>query len=80
MWEDVRLMANYKRFVLAIAVFAMVPGLSITGIAFAYQDNVDYTHTPATDLTNPGLVCGDHKCASGEVPHYPTPVAPVREH
>ena len=63
-----------------IAMFALVPGLSFSGIAFAEDQNGQYSHTHATATWNPGLVCGDHKCASGEMPQHPKAVEPVRAH
>ena len=71
-------MANYRKLALAVTLFAVSAGLSISSPAFALQDNGDYAHTHATVLTDPNLVCGDHKCAPGETSHGPSPIVPVR--
>ncbi len=71
-------MANYRRLALVLAAFVVISGLSIAGSAFAYQDDGDYSHSHATAMTNPSLVCGDHKCAPGESSSSPAPVVPVR--
>ena len=69
---------SYAALLFAIAMFGMVQSLG--GMAFAFQDNNDYTHTHATALTSPDLVCGGHPCAAGELPQHPKTVEPVRAH
>ena len=59
-------------------MFAIVQSLADS--AFASQDNSDYTHTHATASTSPGVVCGDHTCAAGELPQHPKTIEPVRAH
>ncbi len=71
---------NYMALLFAIAMFAIVPSLSFSGIAFADDQDGKYSHTHATATWNPGLVCGDHKCAAGEMPQHPKAVEPVRAH
>jgi hypothetical protein len=72
-------MSNYKKLALAITIFVAAAGLSVASPAFAVQDNSAY-HTPATALTDPNLVCGNHPCGPGETPQAPFPVIPVRGH
>ncbi|HYL65807.1 MAG TPA: hypothetical protein VEU72_01485 [Nitrosopumilaceae archaeon] len=64
----------------AIAMFALVPGLNFSGIAFADDQEGQYSHTHVTATWDPGFVCGDHKCAPGEIPQPPKAVEPVRAH
>lgn len=73
-------MIDPKKLTLAITIFVVSSGLSISSPAFALQETGDYLHTPATALTDPSLICGDHRCVSGETPHEPSPVVPVRGH
>ncbi len=73
-------MIDLKKLTLAIAIFVVSSGLSISIPAFALQETGDYSHTPATALTDPNLVCGDHRCAPGETSHAPSPVVPERGH
>jgi len=61
-----------------IAMFALVPSLSFSSIAFADDQDGQYSHTHATATWNPGFVCGDHKCAPGEIHQPPKAVEPVR--
>ncbi|HEV2193797.1 MAG TPA: hypothetical protein VGR54_09295 [Nitrosopumilaceae archaeon] len=68
--------ANYMTLLFAIAMFAIVP--SFSSIAFAINQGGSVSHTHATATWNPGLVCGDHKCAAGETPHNPSVVTPVK--
>ena len=72
-------MIDLKKLTLAITIFVVSSGLTVSIPAFAEQETVGY-HTPATSLTDPYLVCGDHECAPGEMPHHPFPVEPVRGH
>ena len=69
--------ANHMASLFAIAVFALVPIFS--GIVFA-DDNGMYSHSHITASWNHGLICGDHRCASGETPQPPKTVEPVRAH
>jgi hypothetical protein len=69
---------NYMALLFAIATFAIVP--SFSSIAFADDQDGRYSHTHATATWNPGFVCGDHKCAAGEIPQPPKAVEPVRTH
>jgi len=71
---------NYIALFFAIAMFALVPSQSFSGIAFADDNNGMYSHSHITASWNHGLICGDHKCASGETPQPPKVVEPVRAH
>jgi hypothetical protein len=70
---------NYMAVLFAIAMFALVPSLN-SGVAFADDQDGKYSHTHVTATWNPGFVCGDHKCAPGEIPQPPKAVEPVRTH
>ena len=72
--------ANYTALLFAIAMFAIVANQSSSAVAFAEGKDGRYDDTPSTALTDPKVVCGDHKCAQGESPQDPTPVTPVRGH
>jgi len=72
--------ANYVALLFAIAMFAIVANQSSSAVAFAEGKDGRYDDTPSTALTDPKVVCGDHKCAQGESPQDPTPVTPVRGH
>ncbi len=72
-------MANYMALFFSITMFVVLsPG--VTAIAFAYDQDGRYSHSHVTVLWDNGLVCGDHKCAPGEMPQHPKPVEPVRAH
>jgi hypothetical protein len=71
---------NYMALLFAIAMFALVPSLNFSGVAFADDQDGKYSHTHVTASWNPGFVCGDHKCAPGEIPQAPKAVEPVRSH
>ncbi len=71
---------NYLALLFAIAMFALVSSPSFSGIAFADDNNGMYSHSHITALWDNSLVCGDHKCAPGEMPQHPKPVEPVRAH
>lgn len=66
--------ANYAALLFTIAMFAIVQ--SLAGYAFATSQDDSATHQTAT--WDHGLVCGDHKCAPGEMPHPPPIVSPVK--
>ena len=68
--------ANYAALLFAIAMFAIVSSLAGTALAINQEDSGSDTHRTAT--WDPGLVCGDHKCAPGETPHNPPIVTPVK--
>ena len=73
-------MTDLKKLTLAIAIIAVSSGLGVSIPAFAVQVDEEFLHTHATALTDPNLVCGNHKCAIGETSHAPSPVVPVRGH
>ncbi len=73
-------MTSYKKLFLSIAVFAMGLSSTFSGFAFADDQNGLYSHSHETALWDHGLICGDHRCAPGEVSANPMPVVPVREH
>jgi len=68
---------NGTALLFAIAMFA-IASPSFAGSAFAEDPNGLYSHSHATALWDNGLVCGDHKCAPGEMPQNPTVVSPVK--
>ena len=72
--------ANYVALLFAIAMFAIVASPSFSGVAFAEGKDGKYDDTPSTALTDPNVVCGNHKCAPGESSQNPTPVTPVGVH
>ena len=78
--ERMASIANYGILLLPIAIFAIGLSSTFSGIAFADDQNNQYSHTHATATWNPGLVCGDHACAPGEIPQPPKTVEPVRAH
>ncbi len=69
---------NYAALLFAI-LLAIVLQPSLSDIAFAYVQNDMYSHSHATALTDPNLVCGDHICSPGETSHNPKAVEPVKE-
>jgi hypothetical protein len=71
---------SYREMVFAIAMFAIVANLSLSGVAFAEHGDGTYHDSPLTALTDPNTVCGNHLCAPGESSQNPTPVIPVRVH
>ena len=71
---------NYMALLFAIAMFALVPTLSFSSIAFADDQDGKYSHPHVTASWDNGFVCGDHKCAFGEIPQPPKAVEPVRAH
>jgi hypothetical protein len=72
--------ANYAALLFSIAMLALVISPSVTGIAFADDEEGSYSHSHLTASWDHGVVCGDHKCAPGEMPQHPKPVEPVRAH
>ena len=71
---------SYMALLFAIAMFALVPSLSFSGIAFADDQSNTYSHQHITATWDHGFVCGDHKCAPGETPQPPKATEPVRAH
>ena len=71
---------NSMALLSAIAMFALVPSLSFSSIAFADDQDGKYSHPHITASWDHGLVCGDHKCAPGETPQPPKTVEPVTAH
>ena len=71
-------LANYMGLSFAIAMFALVP--SFSGIAIADDNNGMYSHSHITASWDHGLICGDHKCAPGEIHQPPKAVEPVKAH
>jgi len=70
---------NYTALLFSIAMFVVL-STNTTGIAFADDQDGSYSHSHVTASWDHGLVCGDHKCAPGEMPQHPKPVEPVRAH
>lgn len=66
--------ANYVALLFSIAMFTIVQ--SLAGTAFATNQDDSASHETAA--WDHGLVCGDHKCAPGEMPHPPPIVSPVK--
>jgi hypothetical protein len=71
---------NHAALLFAIAMFAIAASPSFAGSAFAEDPNGLYSHSHITASWDNGLVCGDHKCAPGEMPQHPKPVEPIRAH
>jgi hypothetical protein len=75
--------ASYKLLLFAVATFVIALGPNLLGSAFAWTvstwtvSNNYYSHGHNTVLSTPNAVCGDHKCAPGEIPQHP-PVVPVK--
>src|SRR5713226_7831639 len=70
--------ANYAALFFAMAIFA-ITSANLLGPAFAWTvSNGSYSHEHVTNLTNPNAVCGNHLCASGEIPQHPPVVTPVK--
>ena len=69
---------NYAILLFAIAVFAIVQSQNLAGTAFGINQGGSYSHSHETATWDHGLVCGDHRCAPGELPHNPPVVVPVR--
>jgi hypothetical protein len=69
---------NYMALLFAIAMFALVPSLNFSGVAFADDQDGRYSHQHLTASWDHGLVCGDHRCAPGEFPQHPPAVVPVK--
>jgi len=69
---------NHAALLFAIAMFAIAASPSFAGSAFAEDPNGLYSHSHITASWDNGLVCGDHKCAVGEMPQNPTVVTPVK--
>ena len=74
--EHMAKMASYKAMFFAMAIFAMAS--SFAGSAFAEDPNNSYSHSHTTALWDHNLVCGNHMCASGEMPQHPPVVIPVK--
>ena len=70
--------ANDTALLFAIAMFAIAVIPSFAGSAFAEDPNGLYSHSHITTLWDSSLVCGDHKCAPGEMPQHPPTVIPVK--
>jgi hypothetical protein len=69
---------NYKILLSAVAIFVMALTLYISH-SFAWTVSNDYySHEHTTDITNPSLVCGDHKCTLGGAIHSPAPLEPYK--
>lgn len=73
-------MADYGKLILSLSVVLLGSALTFSGFAFAEDQDSSYTHQHITSTWKNDLVCGDHKCASGESSENPTPVEPVRAH
>jgi len=71
---------NYMVLLFAIAMFALVPSLNFSNNAFADDQDGKYSHPHVTASWDHGFVCGDHKCAPGEIHQPPKVVEPVRAH
>ncbi len=70
--------ANLKAQLLTLAVLAIGASSAFVGFAFADDQDSRYSHQHITASWDNNLVCGDHKCASGETPQPPHVVVPVR--
>lgn len=68
---------NYAALLFATAMFVVLSP-SLAGSAYAYLGDGHHTYITATVLTNPNLVCGNHICASGEMPQHLPVVTPVK--
>ncbi len=73
-------LANGTALFFAITIFAIAASSSFSGVAFADDQDGKYSHSHVTALWDNSLVCGDHKCAHGEMPQHPKAVEPVRAH
>lgn len=71
-------MTNLKKLLLSMTVFAMSLGSTLSGIAFADNQNGMYSHSHMTALWEHNIVCGNHTCVSGEVSKNPPVVIPVK--
>ena len=69
---------DYTALLFVTAMFAIAASSSFAGSAFAEDPNGLYSHSHVTALWDNGLVCGDHRCAPGEMPRNPTIVSPVK--
>jgi hypothetical protein len=71
---------NYKLLLFTVATFVIISSPNLLGSASAWTvSNNYYSHQHSTVLTNPSTICGDHKCAPGEIPQQPPVVTPVKE-
>ncbi|MBI3639042.1 MAG: hypothetical protein HY223_01875 [Thaumarchaeota archaeon] len=70
--------ANYGILLLPIAIFAIGLSSTFSGVAFADDQENQYSHSHITATWDHGLVCGNHKCAPGETPQNPPVVTPVK--
>jgi len=61
-----------------MVVFVISLSSTLSGIAFADNQNGMYSHSHKTALWNHNLVCGDHTCAPGEMSKNPPVVVPTR--
>jgi hypothetical protein len=71
-------MISNKKLLLSMVVFAMGLGSTFSGFAFADDQNGMYSHSHETASWYHGLVCGDHRCAPGQLPVNPAPVVPIK--
>ena len=69
---------NFGMLLLPIAIFAFGLSSTFSGVAFADDQDGQYSHSHITALWKRGLVCGDHKCAPGETPQIPPGIQPVK--
>lgn len=61
-----------------MTVFVVSLISTLSGVAFADDQNGMYSHTHETALWNHNIVCGDHTCAPGEISSNPPMIAPVK--
>ena len=66
--------ASYATLIFSIAMFAIVQSLAGTAFAITKDDSASHE----TSTWDHGFVCGDHKCAPGQIPHPPQVVTPVK--
>jgi hypothetical protein len=71
---------NLKALLLTLIVFTIGVSSTFVGNAFAEDPNGLYSHSHITASWDHSFVCGDHKCAPGEMPQHPKPVEPIRAH
>jgi F0F1-type ATP synthase membrane subunit a len=68
---------NYAALFFAVAMFAIVANQGLSGVAYAVMVHSSNPPTPVTSSTDPYIVCGNHLCTPGEMPHHPAKVVPV---
>ncbi len=69
---------NHTALLLTVATLAIGLSSTFAGVAFADDQDGRYSHQHITASWNHGLVCGDHRCAPGELPQHPPAVVPVK--